>query len=177
MTRTLIAYFSRKGENYLGGRIVDLPVGNTEVAAGMIQALTGGDTFRIDTAQPYPAGYTATTEVARKELGRKARPKLARNLDSLEAYDVIFLGYPNWWDTMPMAVFTFLEAHDFTGKTVIPFCTHEGSGLGHSERDVKACCRGAKVLKGLAIQGGSVQKAGGNLAAWVKALDLEGIQV
>ena len=135
-TRTLIAYFSRKGNNYLDGSIVDLPVGNTEVAAKMIQALAGGDLFHIDTVKPYPSDYTKATEVAQWELSQNARPALAGHVDSLEGYDVVILGYPNWWGTMPMAVFTFLEAHDFAGKTILPFCTHEGSGLGQSERDI-----------------------------------------
>ena len=167
-TRTLIAYFSRKGNNYLDGNIVDLPVGNTEVAARMIQTLAGGDLFHIDTLKGYPADYTKATEVAQRELSQNARPALAVQLDSLDGYDVVFLGYPNWWGTMPMAVWTFLEAHDFAGKTILPFCTHEGSGLGQSERDIKQLCPGAKVLRGLAIRGGSVAQAEKAIAAWLK---------
>ena len=167
--RTLIAYFSRKGSNYLDGAIVDLPVGNTEVAARMIQRLAGGDLFHIDTVKAYPADYTQTTEVAQRELNQNARPALAAQVDSLDGYDVVFLGYPNWWGTMPMAVFTFLEAHDFSGKTILPFCTHEGSGLGQSERDIRKLCPGAQVLRGLAIRGGGVAKAEKALTTWLKA--------
>jgi flavodoxin len=167
-TRTLIAYFSRKGNNYLDGHIVDLPVGNTEVAAKTIQSLAGGDLFHIDPVKAYPADYTEATEVAQRELSRNERPALKGRLDNLDGYDVIFLGYPNWWGTMPMAVFTFLEAHDFAGKTILPFCTHEGSGLGQSERDIKKLCPGAHVLRGLAIRGGSVQKASTPIASWLK---------
>ena len=166
-TRTLIAYFSRKGSNYLNGSIVDLPVGNTEVAAKMIQALAGGELFHIDSVKAYPADYTKATEVAQRELSQNARPALAVQLDSLDGYDVVFLGYPNWWGTMPMAVWTFLEAHDFAGKTILPFCTHEGSGLAQSERDIRKLCPGAKVLRGLAIRGGSVAKAEKAIAAWL----------
>ena len=166
-TRTLIAYFSRKGSNYLNGSIVDLPVGNTEVAAKMIQALAGGELFHIDTVKAYPADYTKATEVAQRELSQNARPALTSQVASLAGYDVVFLGYPNWWGTMPMAVWTFLEAHDFAGKTILPFCTHEGSGLGQSERDIKQLCPGAKVLRGLAIRGGSVAKADKAIAAWL----------
>ena len=167
-TRTLIAYFSRKGRNYLDGAIVDLPVGNTEVAARMIQTLAGGDLFHIDTLKGYPADYTKATEVAQRELSQNARPALAGQVASLDGYDVVCLGYPNWWGTMPMAVWTFLEAHDFAGKTILPFCTHEGSGLGHSESDIKASCPGAKVLKGLAIKGGSVHRSESAIATWLR---------
>jgi flavodoxin len=129
--KSLIAYFSRKGNNIVGGKIVNLPVGNTEVAAKMIQKLTGSDTFRIDTVKDYPSDYNKTTDVARQELRQNARPELSGRMDNMDDYRVIFLGYPNWWGTMPMAVFTFLETYDFSGKTIIPFCTHEGSGMGH----------------------------------------------
>jgi flavodoxin len=167
-SKVLIAFYSRRGSNYLNGSIVDLPLGNTEVVAGLIQALAGGDTFRIDTLAAYPSDYTRATEVAQDELDRNARPELARDVDNLDDYGVIFLGYPNWWGTAPMAVFTFLDAHDLSGKTIIPFCTHEGSGMGHSERDIKAACPGAKVLKGLAIKGGSVRRAEQDLASWLR---------
>jgi len=168
MTKLLIAYDSRKGSNYLNGNIVDLPIGNTEVAAGMIQQLTGRDRFEIDTVQAYPEDYTRATEVAQEELDRRARPALVRDVANLDAYDVIVLGYPNWWGTAPMAVFTFLEAHAFAGKTILPFCTHEGSGLGHSESDVKAACPGATVRKGLALKGGSVRKGQAAIEAWLR---------
>ena len=83
-------------------------------------------------------------------------------------YDVIYLGYPNWWGTFPMAVFTFLESYDFTGKTIVPFCTHEGSGLGSSERDIKQLCPNAKILSGIAIRGGSVLSADNIVQSWLK---------
>lgn len=169
-TKCLIAFFSRKGNNYVGGRIVKLPIGNTEVAAQMIQKRAGGDLFRIETVKDYPSDYEETTDVARQELRQKARPELAGRVDKMADYTVIFLGYPNWWSTMPMAVFTFLEAYDFSGKTIIPFCTHEGSGMGHSESDIRKLCPKAKVLKGLAITGGSVQGAGNQIATWLREL-------
>ena len=167
--KILIAYYSRRGLNYLGGDVVDLPVGNTEVAAGMIQELTGGETFRIDTAKAYPAGYEETTEVAKQELRQKARPALTGHVANLGDYDAIILGYPNWWGTMPMAVYSFLEEYDFSGKTILPLCTHEGSGLGHSPSDIKKLCPGANVSRGLAIQGGSVQGAQSEISEWLKA--------
>lgn len=167
-TKSLIAFFSRKGNNYVGGRIVNLPIGNTEVATQMIQKLTGSDVFRIETVRDYPSDYDETTNVAQQELRQKARPELSGRVDNMGDYGVIFLGYPNWWGTMPMAVFTFLEAHDFSGKTIIPFCTHEGSGIGHSESDIKKLCPNAQVLKGLAIRGGSVQRAANEVSAWLR---------
>jgi flavodoxin len=167
-TKILIAYFSRKGNNYVNGSIVDLPVGNTEVAADMIQKLTGGDLFQIDPVKAYPSDYEKTTEVAQRELRQGARPALTERVERMEGYDVILLGYPNWWSTMPMAVWTFLEAYDFAGKTLLPFCTHEGSGMGHSEGDLRKLCPGAKILKGLPIKGGGVHGAGNEITAWLR---------
>ena len=165
--KCLIAYFSRAGNNYVSGNIINLPVGNTEVVAKMIQEITEGNLFRIDTVTSYPEGYTETTEVAQKELRENARPRLSSHLENIESYDVIFLGYPNWWGTMPMAVFTFLEEYDFSGKTIVPFCTHEGSGLGHSEKDVKKLCPEATVLKGLAIHGARASDAKKDVTDWL----------
>ena len=165
--KCLIAYFSRKGQNYVSGRIVDLKVGNIEVVANMIQKMTGGDLFHIESVTAYPKDYTETTEVAKNELRAKARPMLTGQVENMKGYDVVFLGYPNWWGTMPMAVFTFLESYDFSGKTILPFCTHEGSGIGNSERDIKKLCPNAKVQTGLAIRGGSVNGAAGMVRRWV----------
>jgi len=96
-------------------------VGNTDVVAKKIQDLTGGDLFEIDTIKSYPENYTETTRVAKDELRVNARPELIAVVDKMDVYDVIYLGYPNWWNTFPMAAFTFLESYDFTGKTIIPF--------------------------------------------------------
>ena len=167
--KTLIAYYSRRGENYVNGDIVNLPVGNTEVVAGVIQKLTGGETFQIETVKKYPADYNETTEVAQRELRAKARPELKSHVSNMGDYDVVILGYPNWWSTMPMAVYSFLEEYDLSGKAILPFCTHEGSGLGYSVSDIKKLCPGARVSRGLAIQGGSVHQAEGEMSAWLKA--------
>jgi flavodoxin len=171
-SKSLIAYFSRKGNNYVGGSIVKLPIGNTEVIAKKIQKLTGSDMFQIKTVKSYPVDYTETTNAARKELIENVRPELAEMLADIDSYDVIYLGYPIWCGTMPMAVFTFLESYDFSGKTIIPYCTHEGSGMGSSERDIVKLSPNAVVLFGLAIRGGSVGSADKELADWLGKLGM-----
>lgn len=163
----LIAFFSRADENYVNGMIRNLKVGNTEVAAGMIQELTGADLFKIKPMQAYSEDYNECIAEAQADQKRDARPELKEYPKSLDAYDTIYLGYPNYWGTMPMAVFTFLEHFDFTGKTIRPFCTHEGSGMGSSQKDIRNLCPGAKVEAGLAIHGGSVQKAEKEIKKWV----------
>jgi len=170
--KCLIAYFSRKGQNYSSGGIVDLKIGNTEVVAQMIHKKIGGDLFHIETVAAYPKDYTETTEVARNELRTKARPKLKRRVENMDLYDVIFLGYPNWWGTPPMAIFTFLEGYDFSGKTIVPFCTHEGSGMGHSGKDITKSCPKAAMLEGLAIQGTSAGSAESEVSSWIDNLGI-----
>ncbi len=167
-SKSLIAYYSRKGNNYVGGSIVYLPIGNTEIIAKKIQESTGSDMFRIETVKSYPEDYTETTQVAREEQRENARPELTAAVSDMGSYDVVYLGYPNWYGTMPMAVFTFLESYDFSGKTIVPFCTHEGSGMGSSERDIKRLCPNSKVSPGLAIRGGSIDRANKDVANWLK---------
>jgi flavodoxin len=170
--KSLSVYYSRKGNNYVGGSIVNLPIGNTEVIARKIKVLTGSDLFQIQTVKPYPEDYTETTRVAQDELSANARPDLTEMVIDMDSYEVIYLGYPTVWGTMPMAVFTFLDSYDFSGKTIVPYCTHEGSGLGSSERDIKKLCPTAKVLSGLAIKGGTVGRADNDVASWLKKLGL-----
>ena len=165
--KVLIAYFSHEGEAYAGGKIVTLEIGNTRVAAQMMEDMTGADVFRIETVNPYPYNHMETVTLAQEEQKENARPELKGNEINIEPYDTIILGYPNWWGTMPMAVFTFLESHDFAGKTILPLCTHEGSGMGRSEGDIKAHCKGAKVEKGLAIQGSSVGTSKSQIEKWI----------
>lgn len=166
--KCLIAYYSRKGQNYASGKIVNLTLGNTEVIAQKIMGFTGGDLFEIKTVKSYPVDYTETTHVAQEELHKNARPEIADSVGDMDAYDIIYLGYPNWWSTMPMAVYTFLDSYNFSGKTIIPFCTHEGSGIGSSERDIKKLCPDAIVLPGIAIRGGSVAGADNLVENWLK---------
>jgi flavodoxin len=171
-SKYVIAYFSRSGNNYVSGKIVNLPIGNTEVVAKMIQEITKGDLFHIEAVNAYPEDYTETTEVAQQELRTNARPKLTSHLESMASYDVIFLGHPNWWGTMPMPVFTFLEEYDFSGKTIAPFCTHEGSSMGRSVADIKKMCPQSTVLDGLAIRGGDVKNAQDEVSGWLRDIGI-----
>ncbi len=131
----LIAYFSKTG--------------NTEEVANRIQELTGGDLFRIETAQPYPEDYTETTQIAQEELENNARPELTGEVENMEDYDTLFIGYPIWWHTAPMAVYTFLESYDLSGKTVIPFCTSGGSDIEESMPAIQELCPDSNILEGL----------------------------
>ncbi|MBQ9498410.1 MAG: flavodoxin [Selenomonadaceae bacterium] len=153
--KILVVYFSRTGEEYNVGNITK---GNTEIVAEYIAQKVGADTFEIKPAKPYPDAYEPCTEIAKQELESNARPALEKNIDSLAQYDTIFLGFPIWWSALPRVVVTFLEANDLSGKTIIPFCTHGGSGLANSEREIKDACPNAKVLDGLAVVGKSAQE-------------------
>lgn len=167
MSKRLIAYFSRRGENYVGGTIRDLKVGNTERVAEKIAAVTGADLFEIENVEAYPANYTEMTNVAMQELQNKERPALTAAMDNMEQYDTVILGYPNWWGTMPMCVFSFLENYDFGGKTILPFCTHEGSGLGHSIQDIRHICPKAEIREGLAVRGSAVVSSDRQIKEWM----------
>ena len=151
---TLVAYFSRAGENYAVGVVEK---GNTAIIAEMIAEKTGADLFQIQPVNAYPETYDACTEVAQQEKREGARPELAETVENWESYDVIYLGYPIWWGDMPMAVYTFLESYDFAGKTVIPFCTHGGSGLSGTVQSIQSICVGAEVKDGLAVTGATAQ--------------------
>lgn len=164
----LIAYFSRKHQNYVNGMLKNLEVGNTEIAAGIIQRLTGADLFKLEPVQEYSRDYNECIAEAQMDQRRGARPELKQYPEEFEKYDTIYLGFPNYWSTMPMAVFTFLEHFDFTGKTICPFCTHEGSGMGSSEADIRRLCPAAKLKKGLAIRGGSAGYAEPEIRRWLK---------
>lgn len=164
----LIAFYSRADENYFGGAYRYIEVGNTEKAARMIAEITDGELFKIEQKHPYSAVYDTCIAEAKKDLQAKARPELIALPESLDAYDEIYLGYPNYWGTMPMAVYTFLEAFDWTGKIIHPFCTHEGSGLSNTEKDIAKAAKGAKVEKGLAIHGSSVDSAKKTIEGWCK---------
>lgn len=158
--RILIAYFSRTG--------------NTRHVAEQIQSLVGGDFFELRTQHAYPKEYTATTDQAKRELEANFRPQLTAEVRNMADYDPVFIGYPNWWNTLPMAFFTFLEQYDFTGKTLIPFCTHEGSRLGRSVADIRRLCPNSRVLEGIALRGGSVRSdsAEREVVGWLRKLGM-----
>ena len=169
--KILVLYFSRTGEEYNVGKITK---GNTEIIAEMIAAKTGADTFEVKAAKPYPDEYEPCTEIAKQELEENARPAFEKNIDSLTQYDTIFIGYPIWWSAVPRVMMTFLEANDFNGKKVIPFCTHGGSGLAGTEKEIRDACKGADVQSGLAIVGKVAQNdsaaAEKDVDTWLKDL-------
>lgn len=152
----LVAYFSHSG--------------NTRKIANRLHERVGGDIFEITTVDPYPRDYDMVVEQAELEKKNSSRPELAAEIENIDSYDVVFIGYPNWWATMPMVVFSFLEKYKLSGKTVAPFCTHEGSGLGVSIRDLKKLCPDSRVLYGLAISGRSVNRAENDVSEWLKKL-------
>lgn len=171
--KILVAFFSHTGENYAVGEITK---GNTHIVAEMIAENTGGKLFEIVPVREYPKTYNACVDVAKKEKEAGARPAVKYDT-AVEEYDVVFLGYPNWWGDMPMPVYTFIEKHKWQGKTVIPFCTHEGSGLSSTERYIAEACKGATVEKGLAVRGATAQnkreQARESVAQWLKRLGFE----
>ena len=169
MSKTLIAFFSRADENYFGGAMRYVKVGNTEIVAGIIKDLISADTFKIEMKNPYSPVYMTCIEEAKKDLRAKARPELVSVPESIDEYDTVILAYPNYWGTMPMAVYTFLENFDFSGKTILPLCTNEGSGMGSSEREIKKTCPGADVKKGLPITGSAAASSKSSVERWLKA--------
>lgn len=175
MSKNLIIYYSRKGENYVNGSIKKLSKGNTEIVAEFIQKSVGGDLFEVDTVKPYSEDYTVCTEEAKKELNENARPELTASVENFDDYDIIFLGYPIWWGDVPMPVYTFIESYDFSGKTVIPFCTHAGSGLSRTVQTLRDKLENAEVLDGFEIAGTTAQnnqdEAKEAVLSWLDGLD------
>ncbi len=155
---TLVAYFSWSG--------------NTQQLAGIIQQETGGTLFEITPAQPYTEDYDALLDQAQQEQQDNARPALATQVENWEAYDVVFVGYPDWWSDAPMLIYSFLESYDWTGKTLIPFCTSGGSGFGRSLSGIESSAPGATILEGLHVLGSNVDGAAGEVAAWIDGLNL-----
>ena len=146
-----------------------IKVGNTEIVCNLMKEMIPADTVKIEMKEPYSPVYMTCIEEAKKHLREKARPELVRYPDSLDEYDTVILAYPNYWGTIPMAVATFLERYDFTGKTILPLCTNEGSGMGGSERTIKQCAPGADVKKGLPVTGSYAAESGESVRRWLKA--------
>ena len=141
-------------------------VGNTEIVVGLMKELIDADTFKIEMKEPYSPEYMTCIDEAKKDQQNNARPELSAYMDSIDEYDTVVLGYPNYWGSFPMAVATFLERYDFTGKTILPLCTNEGSGMGSSEKDVKKCAKGATVKRGLAIAGSQASGSKDAVKKW-----------
>lgn len=152
--KVLVAYFSHSG--------------NTRAMARQIAEATGGDLFEIVPAAAYPAEYGAVVDQAKKEIGGGVRPALKDRLPDVGAYDVIFVGSPCWWSTVAPPVATFLADCDWAGKTVVPFMTHEGSGMRHSEADIRRLCPRSTVPDGLAVRGSAVRNSKDEVGRWVR---------
>ena len=153
----MIAYYSRSGQNLVNGVLCSLRVGNTELVAAVLQKYTGAELFRIEPCEDYPDDYYQCMDLSRQDLLRNVRPMLKNYPDTLEDYKVIYLGYPNYWGTMPAPVFSFLERFDFTGKVIRPFCTYENGGLGHSLSDLRRMCPKARIEEALTIRGAQIK--------------------
>lgn len=151
--KALVAYFSLAGEQYAVGVIEE---GNTSIIAHMIGDAVGADLFEIQAETPYPTTHSELLDVSRQEMSENARPAYVGDVENWADYDTVYLGFPNWWGDMPMIVYHFLESHDWSGKTVIPFCTHGGSGLSGTERTI-AQITGAAMMDGFAISGETAQ--------------------
>ena len=156
--KMLVAYFSHTG--------------NTRAIARQIQEATGADVFEIVPANPYPESYGDVLARGRQELNDNMMPKLKSEVPSLAPYDVIFVGSPNWFNTIVPPVMTFLSGRDFTGKTLVPFMTHGGGGMGKGVQDVKRLAPGATLLEGRAFRGDAVADAGEDVRAWLRELRL-----
>lgn len=169
-SKVLVVYFSRADENTGVGYIEK---GNTRILAEMVAEKTKADIFEIKPAKAYPKEYEPAIELAKQEKENNARPEIVGQLPDVQKYDVIFLGYPIWWGDLPMAVYTFLEKENFSGKTIIPFCTHEGSGISGTEGYIAETTK-AKVLDGLEMRGSVAQnsqvKAKEKVMEWLKKL-------
>ncbi len=166
MSKTLVIYYSREGENYVNGSIQKIAKGNTEVAAEYIRDAVGADLFKVDTVVPYSEDYMTCIDEAKAETQKNERPELKDMLTDISSYDNIVIAGPCWWGTYPMAIFTQIDALDFTGKNVFALMTHEGSGLAGSERDLKKYCKGAAIGKSLAVQGARVASSEKLIADW-----------
>ena len=156
--RVLIVYYSFSG--------------NTRALASLLQQRTGGDLVELEPVTPYPAEYRAVTEQAKRELESGFKPPLKTRIDNLAAYDVVLVGSPCWWGTIATPVITFLSENDLAGKTVAPFMTHGGSGLGRSVAHIRELCPRATVREGLAVNGGRAASAGKEADAWLAGLGL-----
>jgi flavodoxin len=157
--KILVAYFSHSG--------------NTREIANKIHKSVGGDIFEVQAVKPYPNDYDAVVKQARQELDSGYKPALETKIENIKSYDLVFIGYPIWWSTFPAPVKTFLSEYDFSGKIIVPFCTHEGSGLGRSATDISKLCPKSTLLDGVAIWGRDVKTAQNKVSEWLRELGME----
>ena len=166
--KTIVVYYSRSGENYVNGAIQKLEKGNGEIIVDIINKNKNLTVFRIEPVQEYPQNYQECTKLPKQELQRQVRPKITNYVHRFEEYDHVILVYPNWWSTMPMCMWTFLESYDFKSKHIYPFCTHEGSGLGQSVADIKKLCPQSIIHDALAIRGSQVNNSDDAIKKWLE---------
>ena len=166
--KTLVIYYSRKGENYWNGSIKKIEKGNTEIVAEFVRDAVGADLFEVDTVKTYDPSYMTCIEEAKEELNSDARPALKAYLNDISEYDNIVVAGPCWWGTYPMAIFSQLDRLDFSGKNVFPIMTHEGSGLAGSAQALKKHCKGARVGTGLAVHGADAEASQKAVEKWAK---------
>lgn len=152
----LIVYFSQTG--------------NTETVANIIHDNVGGDIVKLETTEAYPSDYDELVDYAQQEQQEDARPELSTVIENIEQYDTIFLGYPNWWGDMPMAIYTFLDTYDLSGKTIAPFITHGGSGLSGTPENIQEEELNATVTEGLAIDGDEASDSSEDVVEWLNSL-------
>ena len=164
--KSIIIYFSRADENYFGGTMKYIEKGNTEVIAEYIRDILGADMFKVEPLEPYSANYMQCIEEAKVRTKTNTAP-IKENVPDLSAYEVIYVGSPVYWEGMPEELFTALKGLNYTGKTIRPFVTHEGSGLSSIPNQLKDICTGATVTNGLAISGSSVNSAKNKVENWI----------
>lgn len=156
--KTLVVYYSRSG--------------NTQAVAEHIQAITGADMFRVETVKSYPESYQETTEVAKEEKNNNARPEIKSKVENIGQYDTVFIGFPIWWGTHPMAIASFMEGHDLEDKTIIPFCTHGGGGAGTSFTDINNATPKSTHKKGLGLSGSRAASAKPEIEKWLREIEV-----
>jgi flavodoxin len=170
MAKTLVVFYSRKGENHTPDGIQILEKGNTAYAAEYILNALDADLFEIDTVKPYAANYRECCMEAVAEFKSSSRPEIQGFVEDLSGYDTVFVCFPCWCGTAPMCVYTFLEHYDLTGKKIAPLCTHEGSGLANAPADLAKSCPGAEIVPGLAVRGHQAKNSEAEIAAWAKSV-------
>lgn len=144
--------------------------GNTETVANFIHDEVGGDIIKLETVKQYPEDYNDLVDYAQEEQQDNARPELNTAIDNIKEYDTIFLGYPNWWGDMPMAIYTFLDTYDLSGKTIAPFITHAGSGLSGTPDNIQNKEPDANVTEGLAIYGDDARDSKDDVISWLESV-------